>query len=472
MIWICAAFAREPVEALRPVEEPPDVGLDFVGLAQVKTSGTNVATTNAFLDGQVIGVIDGDSGADAGDSLSHFSEQRVAAFLGYRPPLLDGHAALHGGFEIDFAFGDAAYGIGGNTGGGFGGDQVNLQTRRLYVEVDSQLLRHEQDWRVGLHFVSDGVGLPEEGLDAIFRSGARGTVFASEAAGASLHGQLPERLRYRLGVYKLVENASSQPDDVTLGMGDVELQPGWRTRVGLHAWYLRDRSDGQGGALGVGPSSSTSALQGGPSLDVDGDVDVTWLGADAGWNADLRRGDLGAHGVALAHLGSLGDVDAQGFSANGEARWRWTAGKGSVLRAEVLYATGDSVSDVGYTGVLTGNTWGIAGANHTTHGTLLLHPDLFSINRQVSHTGDLAASGRGQLSFTGSLGYDPVPDRLTVQFGGGHASYGGGTSAQEINLRVLGEPYLFMRTGLSGAYLARPGTDAWIVYASFDWLVI
>jgi len=474
VIWICAAFAREPVEAVRPVPDEPATGLDFVGLAQIKTTATNVGTTNAFLDGQVIGVIDGDSGAQAGNDLSHFSEQRVAAFLAYRPELLDGNAALHGGFEVDFAFGDAAYGIGGNTGGGFGGDQVNLQTRRLYVEVDSALFGHEQEWRAGLHFVTDGVGLPEEGLDAIFRSGARGTILASEAAGASLHGRVPERLRYRAGVYKLVENASAQADDVTLFMGDLELAPAWRTRIGVHAWHLHDLSDGQGGALGVGPSSSLSSLQGGPSVATEGEVHVTWLGADAGWNADLRRGDAGLHGVAMAHIGRLGDTAAQGFHANGEGRWRWTAGEGSVLRAEVLYATGDSAGTPTYNGVLSTNSWGIAAATHATHGTLLLHPDLFSINRQVSHTGDLAASGRGQLSLTGSLGYDPIPDRLNVTLGGGHAAFGGGTTAQEINLRVSGEPYLFLRTGLSGAYLARPGSDddAWIVYASFDWLVI
>ena len=471
MIWICAAFAREPVE-VRPRPEPPETGLDFVGLAQIKTTGTNVATTNAFLDGQVVGVLDGTSGAEATNDLSHFSEQRVAAFLAYRPSLLDGHAALHGGFEVDFAFGDASYGIGGNTGGGFGADQVNLQTRRLFVEVDSRLLGHQQDWRAGLHFVSDGVGLPEEGLDAVFRSGGRGTILASEAAGASLHGTWPERLRYRLGVYKLVENASSQPDDVTLGMGDLELQPTWRTRIGLHAWHLHDLSEGQGGVLGVGPSSALSELQGGPSLATEGEVHVTWIGADAGWNSALTRGDAGLHGNAFAHLGRLGETDAQGLSLDAEARWRWTAGEGSVLRAEVLYATGDSVSDDRYTGVLTTNTWGIAGATHATHGTLLLHPDPFSINRQLSHSGDLAAGGRGQLSFTGSVGYDPIPDRMTVTLGGGHAQFGGGTSAQEVNLRVSGEPYLFLRTGLSGAYLARPGEDAWVVYASLDWLVL
>lgn len=477
-----AALAQPPAEArtadVQPEPDGPDTGLAFFALSQTKLTATNVATTNPFFDGQVVGVLDGTSGVQPQEAnRSVFAEQRVAAFFGYRPALLDGQAGLNAAFEVDFAWGDASYGLGGNTGGGFGGDQVNLQTRRLNADFRSALAGHDQTTVVGLQWLGDGVAQPTDGLDAVFRSGARGLVFASEAAGVTVYGRGP-RLDYRLAGTTLVENASASPDDVTLWMADADVKTDWRSSIGLHAWTLVDRSGGTGGALGVGPGSALAELQGAASLDQGAaDATLAWLGADAGWNADLSRGAAGVHGVVVANVGTLtpeaGDaLPVRSLLADVEGRWRYQPGAGSVLRAEVLYVTGDDPRDGPYTGFVTGNAYGIAGAVHGTHGTLLLHPDLLSINRQVSQTGDVAAGGRGQLSATGSVGYDPIPDRLTVQVGGGTASYGGGTSAQEVNARVIGQPLLFLRTGLSAAYLARPDQDAWVVYASLDWLVI
>ncbi len=471
---------------LPEAEEPRAVS--FLGLVQTKASATNVVTTNPFFDGQVVGVLDGTAGATTStEDTTWVTEQRVVGFLGYAPPVLGGKAGLTAAFEVDFAWGDAAYGIGGNTGGGFGADQVNLQTRRLHADFHSSALRHEQHTVVGLQFVGDGAADPMADSPAdLLRSGGRLMVFGSEAAGVSVYGRVNdgfgERLGYRLGAYTLVENASAQPDDVALFMADVQGRPAYRTSLGLHAWVLRDRSAGQGGALGVGPGSALSELQGASSLDVaNADADLAWLGADAGFNHDLAGGPVGVTGLAIANLGTVRPEDGeavgiQGALLDAEARWRWTAGEGSVLRAEVLYVTGDSVSTPTYTGFVTGNAYGIAGAVHNTHGTVLLHPDVLSINRQVSHVGDVAAGGRGMVSASADLGYDPIPDRLTVSVGGAHAAFGGDSSAQELHARVVGQPLLFLRTGLTGAYLARPSTaadpnDAWAVYAHLDWLV-
>ena len=462
--------------------------VEFLGLVQTKATATNVVTTNPFFDGQVVGVLDGTAGATtSATDTTWVTEQRAVGFLGYKPAVLGGKARLTAAFEVDFAWGDAAYGIGGNTGGGFGADQVNLQTRRLHADFWSSALRHEQHTVVGLQFVGDSAADPTaDSPDDLLRSGGRLMVFGSEAAGLSVYGRVRngwgERLGYRLGAYTLVENASAQPDDVTLFMADAQLHPAYRTTLGLHGWVLRDRSGGQGGALGVGPGSALAELQGAAPIDAAGaDADLAWLGADLGWNHDLAGGPVGLTGLALTNLGTVrpeqgADIGVQAALLDAEARWRWTAGEGSVIRAEALYVTGDSVSTPTYTGFVTGNAYGIAGAVHNTHGTVLLHPDVLSINRQVSHSGDVAAAGRGMLSLTADVGYDPIPDRLTVSLGGGHAAFGGGTTAQEVHARVVGQPLLFLRTGLTGAYLARPSgqatpNDAWAVYAHLDWLV-
>ena len=74
------------------------------------------------------------------------------------------------------------------------------------------------------------------------------------------------------------------------------------------------------------------------------------------------------------------------------------------------------------------------------------------------------------VALSGSIGYDLVPNRVNVTVGGGHAVVAEG-SAQEGNVRVTVTPLPLLRTGLAGAYLSRPDTDAWMAMATLDWMV-
>jgi hypothetical protein len=312
--------------------------------------------------------------------------------------------------------------------------------------------------------------------------------FGSEAAGVSWYGRVEtdwgDRVLYRAGAFTLSEGALSEADDVALIVADVAVRPAYALELGAHAWHVRDRSGGSGGVLGQGPGSPLSGLQGGPMLDLratgDADpqvlsADLVWLGADAGLNADLSKGPLGAHALVVSNLGRLyvdgaTDVDVRGLLASGEVRARYAPGRGSVARLGAVYASGDDPDDDVYSGVITGNSYGVVGAVHASHGLILLHPDGLAINRQVALLPDVSANGRGMVSLTGSLGYDPIPDRLTVQVAGGTAFFGE-QSAQEVDVSVVGSPLLFLQTGVTGAYLAKQGTDAWMVYAHLNWLV-
>lgn len=465
-------------------------GLQFIGLFSARATFTDVLTTNPLVNGQVVGELGGTNSTTTADDTGAYTEERLGAFFRYSPKILDGKAALDAAFEIDFAFGDQSYSVGGNTGGAFGADQVNLQTRRLAARVE---WFEQQTVVAGLQFVGDGVNDPATSrLDDLVRSGGRLMVLGSEAAGVTAYGRVgtpsAETLRYRAGVYTLYEQAFAEGDDVSLWVSDVQFAPAYATRIGLHGWMLRDRAGGQAGIIGSGPSSALSEMQGGPRLDFrssasetapEVDADIVWVGADAGYNAGLDMGPVGVHGVAIVNTGRIyvadrGDIGVAGLIVDVEGRWRFAPGEASVARVEALYTTGDADGDDTYTGVLTANSWGIVGAVNATHGCYLLFPDAGAISRAVSIVPDVSAKGAGLVGVTGSIGYEPLPNRLGITVGGGHArTAGGDTLGTETNARIHYKPFVMGNVALIGAGVwgSELPVTPWVTMLTFDWLV-
>lgn len=504
LLLAAGAVAAPPVEAtvaeraaptidwVQPETAAPETGLRFLGLVQAKATATDIATTNPLLDGQIVGLLGGINGTTIAEDgpASLYVEQRADAFFTYTPPILDGRAALTAGFEIDFSWGDRSYGTGGNAGGGYGGDQVNLQTRRLYFTLSPLDGPHSLDVHVGLQFLADGVADPAASLpDDLLRAGGRLLFFGSEAAGIAGYGRFRtpwgERLAYRLGSFTLYEQGLGQPDDVTLHLLDASVQPLWAVRIGLHGWYLRDRSGGAVGTLGAGPTSTLAEMQGATRLDLrrgEGpapavDADLWYAALDAGYNHALADGPLGVTGVAALNTGWLlvegqQDPGVRGFLADIEARLRWAEGEGSVARAELLWASRDGRGrQLG--SVVTGNSYGIVGAVHATHGMLLLFADPFSINRHLSAVYDVTNQGDGLLGVTGSAALDLVPGRINASLGAGHARGAAGPVGTEVDGRVVFETDLFLKLGLHAGTLlgsAYP-RNPWMAYASADWVV-
>jgi hypothetical protein len=442
-------------------------------------------------------VIGGSSGIDVDPAATAVgTEQRAGLFATYAPRVLDGRAALHSAFEIDFAWGDAANGVGGNTGGGFGGDQVNLQTRRLSASLRGQQAAAHGRVEVGLQWLGDGAADPSQTRpDALFRQGARGLLFASEAAGIAAYGHHSDawgrRARGRVGWFTLAEQGFTQPDDVWLAVLDGAWSPGWRSELSLHAAYLQDRSGGTGGALGIGPTSPLSALMGGPDLDLyDGhpvppdaraDADLVWLYGSTGQNAALDRGDVGLHAVAGALLGRLyaplpHDDGVAGWFGDAELRWRWTRGNGSVVALEVLATSADDADPDRYTGMITGNSYGIVGALWSTHGTSLLFPDPGAISRSTSVVPDVSNGGEGLRAAATSIGWDAVPNKVTARAGLGAATAADTTwLGTELNGGLTARSLMGASLGLrAAAVLPGPALDAmpWGVVLTFDLLVL
>ena len=258
--------------------------------------------------------------------------------------------------------------------------------------------------------------------------------------------------------------------------------------MGLHGWYLRDDSEGAAGALGTGVASSLSEMQGGPRLDFrlgpeaeapPVSAELVWLVADAGYNRGLDRGRLGAGAWAAANLGRLyvtgqPDPGVLGLAAGAEARAKIAAGAGSVARLEGLAVSANGPDVERYSGIVTGNSYGIAGATWASSGALLLFPDVGAINRQAAVASDSAAAGAGRRGGAAGVGYDPGPDRLTLAAGAAAASTPAGRPlGVEVNGRITAHPVYLMDVGLAAATVqnAPLEIDPWAVFGFFQWVV-
>lgn len=495
MLWLAVAHASElPPEARLEEVRPspaPDTGLKFFGLAQTRLVASDIATVNPLVNGQIVGRLGGTNSTTTADETGVAAEQRVGGFFTYTPDLLDGRASLEAAFEVDYAWGDSSYNVGGNTGGGIGADQVNLQTRRLAMRIAPY-----RGGKVvaGLQFVGDGVHDPGASkLDDLTRSGGRLMLWGTEMAGVTLYGKARGQewdwLRYKVGGYTLYEQGLASPDDVTLWMAGAQLAPAYATRVGIQGFWLKDRAGGQGGFFGTGVTSALAELQGAARLDLREDedgvapevsADVAWVLVDGGYDPGLDHGRVGLSGVFGTNVGrlyvtELQDVPVFGWFGAAEARVRWAEGEGSVVRLEGVVASGEDDDDDTYTGVVTGNSYGVVGAVYSSHGCLLLFPDAGAINRQTSVVYDLSNTGRGLVGVSATAAWDAVPNRLTVAVGGGHArDMYGDPWGTEVNARVVGRPWTLATLGLYGARVVGTPleTDPWTAFVAFDWLVI
>jgi hypothetical protein len=507
LLCCMAAWAAAPGDGAPPESEaalvqpkPTDAGgFTFIGQFEAKSSATNLASTNPLLDGLVIGQMGAPTGVVPDRStLGLSTEERVTGLFRYAPKALGGKIGLNAAFDVAFTWGDAAWSVGGNTGGGIGGRNVNLQTRRLYADFRPTFGHLDAHVLVGLQFVADSVNDPTAGgPDTVLRSGGRLMFFGTEAAGVTVYGRLHDawgdRVKFRLGSYTLLEQGVSLPDDAWLSMADAEIAPAYLTTVGVHAWYLQDRTGGHAGLIGDGPTSALSTLQGGAHIDPYGGLapppdaqlyaDLGWFGVDAAYDPSLTGGRFGLSGVAVFNLGRIyapiaHDDEVAGTLLDAEVRARIAEGRGSIVKVEGLFSSGDSDrSPYTYTGVVTGNSYGIAGAIFASHGMLLLFPDPHAVNRLVSVVSDVGAGGKGVIAATATAGLDVVPNKLDATVGVGHAVDAAGQAwGTEVNARVVWTPMVACDVGAYAATVfVGPASgltrNPWTAYLAVDLLV-
>lgn len=473
-------FSQLPTNQYFSKEIPEKANKEFQFLAFYINQAvlSDIYPQNDFLKGQVVGrLFGGNTTQTSNEHTSAYVEQRLIPFFIYQPHLFNGKATLRASFELDWTWGDVAYGAGGNFGGAFSADQVNLQTQNLELELNPA-----KGWfiNLGLQRIFDTPYNPYKTLfDKMTTTGYRLAYFGTDGVGVSVRKDWDFQ-RIKVGYYKLYENYIQLNDDVTLFelMGEKDITKTWK--IGASAYYLRDRASGAGGVsiLGQGLNSTLAQHNGVYRFNysnTDYKADIVWLGAFFGRNTEHWVDPWMVTGFVNFNLGttdtlivkdnaSAGYTDAaniMGFAANLRTSYRYGQTTTDLLTLDVMYSSGDAdgLKDGTYSGVITGNQWGAPGAIFISSGAYLLMPHGNVVNRFTPAVMDISNMGYGLTAITLNASKSIIPNRLNAKIGGATAFAnvqprgGGSMIGTEINGNIAYNFGPFMSLELHGAYM-------------------
>lgn len=490
----------------REVPKKPEKELTFIAYFFNKAVLNNLYARNDFLKGQVVGRLFGGNTTSTADNESFYFEQRILPFFIYQPKLLNGRAILRASFEIDWTWGDAAYGVGGNFGGAFSADQVNLQTQNIELELIPY-----RGWAInlGMQRLFDTPYNPYRTFfETMTLTGYRLAFWGSDAVGITVRNDR-DFIRYKAGYYQLYENNTEQKDDVVLWEFMVEKDISKKWSQGLSFWAVLDRAAGEGGVsiLGQGLNSLLNDYNGVFRFNTIGNdpyrANIYWLGTF--WNGDpeYTLGRLGWSGFLVYNFGRVDAnrsgswervADISGYALVARAGYRYGQTRWDALEGDVIFTSGDDngLNDQTYSGILTGNTWGSPGAIFIGTGSYLVFPHGNVINRYIALVPDLSNMGRGIIGGTMNLKKGFIPNKFYGKIGGAFASAvasspgGGNLVGTEINAMLGYQPAVFMNVEVHGArawlgdfydsqqvnggQTDRPA-DPWTIFLAFRWLM-
>lgn len=494
----------------REIPVKSDKELTFIAYFFTQGVTANYFPRNAFFQGQVIGRLYGRSTARSTDTTyTSFVEQRFLPFFIYTPKLMDGKVTLRASFEIDWTWGDASYGSGGNQGAGFNADFVNMQTQNLEIEI---IPAYGYAINFGLMRTFDSPYHPyRTTVDKLLDTGYRLMYWAGDAAGISFRHDFA-RGSVSAGLFNLWENRIELRDDVWLykAMGQYKVMPS--LNLGGSVYHINDKSNGRGGAsiLGQGPKSLLTEYTGAYRFvfpDTDYETNVTWLGTFFDYNREFTYHNHRLSGFFNYNLGNIqGEdrkvTDISGFGLNLRYGYRFGNTPDDKVSVDYLYTTGDEngSSDGEYTGVITGNTWGAPGNLPIGIGPSVLFPSGNVVNRYMPLISDISNLGAGLNAVNVQVNKAVVPHKWILSANGAYAMSnadlaGGGTQiGLEANLGVIWKIKTLMEIELRAAHVwlgdfydapyangdafldaedrlgTRP-TDPWTAYVAFKWLM-
>lgn len=501
-------FSQTKDEKLKRVEEEENPELKFIGYLFMRGTASDIAPTNELLRGQIIGRLFGPNTTNTSAKTSSFFEQRFVPMFIYTPSILDGYATFRGLFKIDMTWGDAAYGVGGNTGGGINAGQVNLQTLMANVDIKPN---KDSKWNLvlGLQRIFDNVRDPNiVALNTTMTSGYKLSYWGTQGVGASLFYNINPTTQTKLSYFQLYENIIQENDDVALWMLDVESRIHPLVEVGVDGWYLWDRGKNAGGisVLGQGLNSQLAEYNGAVRINLPTqryEADIFWLGTHASFNRDFLEGRWWADGYVMSNFGSIDTVSANnnvgsygdifGVAANAMISYKYGMTANDKITIEGLFTSGDSdnMKDKKLNSVITGNVWGSPTGIYSSHRALLLFPDAQVVNRYYSAVHDISNQGLGVTAGFINVMKDFIPNKFSGKIGFATAISNvtpkGGSSyiGSELNAEIKYNLKVFLTIGLSAGYCmlgdfynspavtydkTRP-KDPWVIFTSINWLM-
>lgn len=501
----------------KEIPEKADKELQFFAFFINQGVASNMYANSEFLKGQVVGRLFGSNTTTTSDSLtSKYFEQRLIPFFIYQPKLFNGKALLRASFEIDWTWGDAAYGVGGNIGSGISADHVNLQTQNIEIELNPS-----EGWYInlGLQRLFDTPYNPYRTVfEKMTTTGYRLAYWGTDGVGISVKKDW-DFSRIKAGYYKLYENSTEQNDDVSLFelTGEKDISRTWKW--GLSAYWLRDRASGKGGVsiLGQGLNSLLASYNGTYFFrygDVPYKADIYWLGTFFGRNTEHWLDPWMVTGFINFNLGKADTLlnktlslsqwtkanDFLGFAANLRVSYRYGQTLSDAVTLDMLYSSGDAdgLKDGRYSGVITGNQWASPGAIFISSGSYILMPHGNVVNRFAPAICDISNMGYGLTASTLTFSKSIIPNRFNAKLGGAFAlsnvqpKEGGYIMGTELNGAIMYNFGPFMSIELHGAYLMlgdfydskenshgsavngnldkRP-TNPWTAFVVFKWLM-
>lgn len=429
---------------------------------------TNMYPTNDFLRGQIIGRLYGANTTTTSDTINPvYFEQRILPFFIYQPKLFNGKAILRASFEIDWTWGDVAYGVGGNFGSAVSSDQVNIQTQNVELE-----LIPAKGWAVnlGLQRMYDTPYNPYRTyFDQMTTTGYRLMYWGTDGVGVTVRKDW-DFSRLKMGYFQLYENAVERNDDVQLYEAMYMRHLGWHIDWGASVYYVRDRANGDGGPsiLGQGLNSVLNGYNGTYRFPFGGNpykADVVWLGSFFGYNSHYMFGPFFANGFVNVNMGNARtdarDVSLLGVGANLRAGYRYGQTVNDAVTVDLLYTSGDEngIADDRFSGVMTGNMWGTPAGLYISHGGYLLFPHANVVNRYVAAVTDISNIGYGITGGTVNFSKDLIPHKVQAKVGAATAwsnvapPGGGKYMGFEANAKAAYQLGPFMSVELHGAYL-------------------
>lgn len=493
----------------RPIPKKVDKELQFFGYFYNQFVNANYYPSNDFLRGQIFGRMFGQNTTLTSDSLTtHYFEQRFLPFFIYQPKLLNGKAILRASFEIDYTWGDVAYGAGGNFGGAVSGDQVNIQTQNVELE-----LIPAKGWAVnmGLQRMFDNPGNAYRTFfDELTNTGYRLMYWGTDATGINVRYD-GDFQKFKLAYWQLYENAVQLDDDVVRYEAMYERQIHPKYKLGASFDYVRDRASGEGGPsiLGQGLNSSLSEYNGTFRFPIGGNkyrADVMWLGTFITRNAAYLQDRWMLTAFANYNFGKVDTLSKTvvnnwgkrasigGLGVNLKTGYRYGKTAMDIIQADILYSAGDAngIEDNKYSGVMTGNNWGAPVSIFISSGSYILFPHGNVVNRFVSLVNDFANMGYGLSGGVIQVSRDFIPHKLNGRIGFASAlanvapKGGGNLMGTEANFRISYTPNVFMNVELHGAYcslgdfysssvvnggVTTKPANPWTVFLVYKWLL-
>jgi len=373
--------------------------------------------------------------------------------------------------ETDFTFGDsggnaAPGGAARNSGGGLGGDKVNLETKNIYIwfKVPDTSL----DFTVGLQNQSDAYA-------GVLYGGA-------DFAGIFATGKF-EPVSWKLGWGKLYENNPSKTDDMALYVAEVNFVPTKAAKLGVNFYYLQDDTQRYASATNL-----PFATPGGPPLTNGAPAVVLAPNKKsiytAGLNGAFNAGPVTLSGFALYQFGKIefmtpgtSDIDVNGWAADLRVDANLGPGKGFI---EGIYISGGDNNASEYKSIITlsdvnASPGGNSAFSRTDMMILLNNGDAINTSASLIGSSSTAFSSNGFSGNTSpgnggrgmwhiGAGYSmKLADKLTGKVGAGYlaatkslnvidSTKKGKDMGTEINANVNYNIAKGLDFGLYGAY--------------------